>query len=154
MLLTRSLEDKGFHAFPKGICPKVNETALLEFEPAYYDFAVQRFNHYSTEWSKSRHFYILSDFSNLRFLSLTLSISFFLFLSLSLSLYIYIYMYDLFLKRDRVYNPGIEYIYESHKKRTREQFPRQSSAIISKNDVIFFCHFYSQTLSKIEHSRD
>ena len=46
--LTHSWEDKGFHVFPKGICPKVNIIARLEFELAYYDSAVQRFNHYRT----------------------------------------------------------------------------------------------------------
>ena len=38
----------GIHTFPKGICPKVNVIARLEFELAYYDFAVHRFNHYTT----------------------------------------------------------------------------------------------------------
>ena len=42
--LTRSWEDKGVHTFPKGICPKVNVKARLEFELAYYDSAVHRFN--------------------------------------------------------------------------------------------------------------
>ena len=46
--LTHSWEDKGVHTFPKGICPKVNVIARLEFELAYYDFAVHRFNHYTT----------------------------------------------------------------------------------------------------------
>ena len=36
------------HTFPKGICPKVNVIAQLEFELAYYDSAVQCFNYYST----------------------------------------------------------------------------------------------------------
>ena len=31
------LGDKRVHAFPKGICPKVNVIAWLEFEPAYYE---------------------------------------------------------------------------------------------------------------------
>ena len=35
--LTHSWEDKGFHTFPKGICPKVNELA-------YYDSSVHRLN--------------------------------------------------------------------------------------------------------------
>ena len=39
---------KGVHTFPKGICPKVNVIARLEFELAYYDSAVHRFNHYTT----------------------------------------------------------------------------------------------------------
>ena len=38
----------GVHTFPKGICPKVNVIARLEYELAYYDFAVHRFNHYTT----------------------------------------------------------------------------------------------------------
>ena len=46
--LTHSREDRLFHAFPKVICSKVNVIALLEFELAYYDSAVQRFNHYTT----------------------------------------------------------------------------------------------------------
>ena len=46
--LTRSWKDKGVHTFPKGICPKVNVIARLEYELAYYDSAVHRFNHYAT----------------------------------------------------------------------------------------------------------
>ena len=46
--LTHSWEDKGVHIFPKGICPKVNVIAWLEYELAYYDSAVHRFNHYTT----------------------------------------------------------------------------------------------------------
>ena len=46
--LTYSWEDKGVHMFPKGICPKVNAIARLEYELAYYDSAVHRFNHYTT----------------------------------------------------------------------------------------------------------
>ena len=46
--LTHSWEDKEFHTFPKGICPKVNVIAQLEYELAYYNFAVHRFNHYTT----------------------------------------------------------------------------------------------------------
>ena len=42
------MEDKGVHTFPKGICPKVNVIARLEYELAYYDSAVHRFNHYTT----------------------------------------------------------------------------------------------------------
>ena len=34
------------YTFPKGICPKVNVIARQVFELAYYDSAVQRFNHY------------------------------------------------------------------------------------------------------------
>ena len=46
--LTRKWEDKGVHAFPNGICPKVNVIARLVYELAYYDSAVHRFNHYTT----------------------------------------------------------------------------------------------------------
>ena len=46
--LTHSWKDKGVHTFPKGTCPKVNVIARLEYELAYYDSAVHRFNHYST----------------------------------------------------------------------------------------------------------
>ena len=31
----------------KGICPKENVIAQLEYELAYYDSAVHRFNHYA-----------------------------------------------------------------------------------------------------------
>ena len=41
-------ENKGVHTFPKGICPKVNVIARLEYELAYYDSAVHRFKHYTT----------------------------------------------------------------------------------------------------------
>ena len=43
-------EDEKVHTFPKGICPKVNVIARLEYELAYYDSAVQRFNHYTIEY--------------------------------------------------------------------------------------------------------
>ena len=46
--LTHSWEDKGVHTFPKGICPKVNVIARLEYELAYYDSTIHRFNHYTT----------------------------------------------------------------------------------------------------------
>ena len=35
--------------FRKGICPKVNVIARLEFELAYNDSAVQCFSHYTTK---------------------------------------------------------------------------------------------------------
>ena len=41
-------EDKGVPTFPKGICPKVNAIARLEYELADYDSAIQRFSHYTT----------------------------------------------------------------------------------------------------------
>ena len=44
--LTHSWEDNGVHTFP--ICPKVNVIAWLEYELAYHDSAVHRFNHYTT----------------------------------------------------------------------------------------------------------
>ena len=44
---THSWEDKGVHTFPKGICSKVNVIARLEYELAYYDSAVHRYNHYT-----------------------------------------------------------------------------------------------------------
>ena len=46
--ITHSWEDKGFHTFPKGICPKVNVIARLEYELAYYNSAVHRFKPYTT----------------------------------------------------------------------------------------------------------
>ena len=46
--LTHSWEDTGVHSFPKGICPKVNVIARLEYELAYYDSTVHHFNHYTT----------------------------------------------------------------------------------------------------------
>ena len=39
---------RGLHIFPKGICPKVNIIARLEFELALYDPAAHRFNLYAT----------------------------------------------------------------------------------------------------------
>ena len=36
-----SVVDKGFHMFSKGISPKVDILARLEFELAYYDVTVQ-----------------------------------------------------------------------------------------------------------------
>ena len=47
-LFTHSWEDRVAHTFPKGIYSKVNIIARLEFELAYYDFAIHRFNHYTT----------------------------------------------------------------------------------------------------------
>ena len=47
-ILTHSWEDKGVHAFPMGIFPKVNVIVRLEFELAYYDSAVHRFKHCTT----------------------------------------------------------------------------------------------------------
>ena len=53
--LTHSWEDKGVHTFPKGICPKVNVIARLEYELAYYDSAVHCFNHYTTRTPPYTH---------------------------------------------------------------------------------------------------
>ena len=39
--------DKGIHIFPKGICPKVNIIAWLEFKLAYFETTVQHFSHYA-----------------------------------------------------------------------------------------------------------
>ena len=36
-----------FHAFPKGIIPKVNFIARLEFELTYYDVVVQHVSHHN-----------------------------------------------------------------------------------------------------------
>ena len=51
--LTHSWEDKGVHTFLKGICPKGNVIARLEYELAYYDSSVHRFNHYTTRTTPS-----------------------------------------------------------------------------------------------------
>ena len=40
---------KGFHIFPEGICPKVDITAQLEFELAFYDVADRHVSYYATE---------------------------------------------------------------------------------------------------------
>ena len=45
---THSWEHNGVYTFRKGICPKVNVIARLEYELAYYNSAVHRFNHYTT----------------------------------------------------------------------------------------------------------
>ena len=39
---------KNVCVFPNRICLKVNVIARLEFELAYYDSAIQRFNYYTT----------------------------------------------------------------------------------------------------------
>ena len=46
--LTHRWEDKGVHAFSKGICPKVNVIAQLELELAYCNSAVRCISHYTT----------------------------------------------------------------------------------------------------------
>ena len=42
--LTHCWENRGVHAFPNGICPKVNVIARLVFKLAFNDSAVMRFN--------------------------------------------------------------------------------------------------------------
>ena len=46
--LTHSWGDNVGHIFSRGICPKVNAMAQLEFELAAYASAVQYFNPYTT----------------------------------------------------------------------------------------------------------
>ena len=60
--LTHSWEDKGVHTFPKGICPKVDVIARLEYKLAYYDSAVHRFNQYIT-WTHLNYFCSIDFFS-------------------------------------------------------------------------------------------
>ena len=48
IILFYNWEEKGVHTFPKGIFPKVNVISRLEYELAYYDSAVHRFNYYTT----------------------------------------------------------------------------------------------------------
>ena len=55
--LRHSWGDKGVHTFPKGICPKVNVIARLEYELAYYDSANHCFNHYTTRTPPSNPVY-------------------------------------------------------------------------------------------------
>ena len=46
---TNSWADKEVHAFPKGICPKVNVIERLGFELAYDNVPVQHVNHCAKE---------------------------------------------------------------------------------------------------------
>ena len=39
-ILTHNWEDKGVHTVSKGICPKVNVIARLEYELTYYDLTI------------------------------------------------------------------------------------------------------------------
>ena len=55
MVLFNNWADMGVHTFPKGICRKVNVIARLEYELAYYDSAVQRFNHNTTRTPPQRN---------------------------------------------------------------------------------------------------
>ena len=45
---TQNLEDEGVHTFPKGISPKVNVIAQMEFDITRYDIAGQYVSHYAT----------------------------------------------------------------------------------------------------------
>ena len=49
--LTHSREDNEVHTFPKGISPKANTIVQREFKLAYYDSAVNCFNHYTMKTS-------------------------------------------------------------------------------------------------------
>ena len=46
---------RGIHTFPKGICPKMNVLARLEFELACYDSATQSFNNYFNHYPSIPH---------------------------------------------------------------------------------------------------
>ena len=48
---------KRVHTFPDGICSKVNVIAPLEYELAYYDSAVHRFNQYTTRTTQKETSY-------------------------------------------------------------------------------------------------
>ena len=61
MVLFLFWKGKWIHTFPKGICPKVNVITRLEFELAYYNFGVQRFNHYTTRTPFTYEFELISD---------------------------------------------------------------------------------------------
>ena len=115
--LTHSWEDKGVHGLHKGICLKVNVITRLEYELAYYDSAVHRFNHYTTktppicgvdccsirmqwnEWYKrlnlSRSIQIYLDLLITFFLSFFLSFYDSPFLSIYLSISVWSYIYVL-----------------------------------------------------------
>ena len=58
---THSREEKWGHTFPKGICPKVNVIARLEFELENYDPAVQCFNHYTTRTFPVRLLFVAGE---------------------------------------------------------------------------------------------
>ena len=48
-------KSKGLFMFSKGISPKVNVIAQLEFEPSYFDVTVQHVNVYHHGNSKTRN---------------------------------------------------------------------------------------------------
>ena len=84
--LTHSWEDKGVHTFLKGICPKADVIARLEYELAYYDSAVHRFNHYTT---RTPPFFTVWIQNSLRYISGI----FFVFYKDLIFVDIYIYIY-------------------------------------------------------------
>ena len=65
--LTHWLWNKGVHAFPKGISPKVKVWAWLKFDLSYYDLTVQHISRYATEviplFESCSLFKMVSDFS-------------------------------------------------------------------------------------------
>ena len=64
MLLFNSRQgDKEIHNFPKGISPKLNIMARLEFELAYYEVAVQ----HDRLKAKENLPFIFADISNIEF---------------------------------------------------------------------------------------
>ena len=69
-------EDKGVHTFPKGICPKVNVIARLEYELAYYDSTVHRFNHYTTR--SPPHLIVFSNTWSALYISISFSYVYYL----------------------------------------------------------------------------
>ena len=76
--LANSREDKGWvHTFPKGICPKVNVIAQMEFEIAYFE--VQHFNHNVSPHNEFFHSFSLSLSLSLSSLPFHLLFNFFLF---------------------------------------------------------------------------
>ena len=68
--LIYSWEDKRVHTFSKGICPKVNLIAWLEFELTYYNHTVHHFNHYTmrTHPCKILESVIFNSISGLNFI--------------------------------------------------------------------------------------
>ena len=79
--LTHSWEDKD--TFPKGICLKVNVIPRLEYEFAYYDSVVRRFNHYTTRTSPR---YVC--------MYICMHVWLYIYINLFLHLFIYLCLYD------------------------------------------------------------
>ena len=98
--LTHSCKDKGVHTFPEGICLKVNVIARLEFELAYYDSAVHRFNHYTTRTPANKPELIslltIKWFVLVWFIGISTIVGY-LMLNPCLYIYIYIYIYIWFV---------------------------------------------------------